>query len=311
MSRLFCILALSMLASVLVLAQHPTLRVVSYNVENLFDTQHDSLKNDSSYLPDGLHHWTYYRYSTKLQRIAQVIVNIGGWQSIPLVGLCEVENAHCLKDLCYKLRCYHYRYVHYESPDERGVDVALLYDSTLISILHSQPIRFNLPDDFTRDILYVKALYQGRDTIHTMVCHLPSQLGGATATQSKRDYAKRLIRKQINAILHNQPQAHIILMGDMNTPPEDDMHGMSNLMLDLQRAGQGTHKYQGQWTCLDQFYVSASLQAHSTVSIYSPAWLLEQDSKYLDHQPSRTYVGYRYHGGYSDHLPIVLNIAVE
>lgn len=307
MNRLFvCIIGLYLLASQLVLAERSTLRVVSYNVENLFDIQHDSLKNDSSYLPDGLHHWTYHRYTTKLNRIAQVIVNIGGWESIPLVGLCEVENSRCLRDLCYRLRCYNYRYVHYESPDERGVDVALLYDSTQIKILYSQPISLYFPDDYTRDILYVKALYQGCDTIHTMVCHLPSQLGGAAATEYKRDYAKRLIRKQINTILRNQPQANIIVMGDMNTTPIDDMRGMCNMMLDLHHQGQGTHKYQGQWTCLDQFYVSSILRPYSSVSIYSPSWLLEEDSKYLDYQPFRTYVGFRYNDGYSDHLPIVL-----
>lgn len=310
MSKFIGFIALCLLASQLVLAERTTLRVVSYNVENLFDTQHDSLKNDSSFLPDGLHHWTYYRYTTKLNRIARVIVNIGGWESIPLVGLCEVENSRCLRDLCYNLRCYNYRYVHYESPDERGVDVALLYDSTQITILNSQPIRLYFPDDYTRDILYVKALYQGCDTIHTMVCHLPSQLGGAAATEYKRDYAKRVIRKQINAILRDQPQANIILMGDMNTSPEDDMRGMSNMMLDIQHNGQGTHKFQGQWTCLDQFYVSSSLQPFSSVSIYSPSWLLEEDTKYLDHQPLRTYAGYRYNDGYSDHLPIVLTTSL-
>jgi hypothetical protein len=111
------------------------------------------LKNDSSFLPDGLHHWTYYRYQTKLDRIAQVIVNISGWESVPLVGLCEVENAYCLRDLCYRLMRFNYRYVHYDSPDERGVDVALLYDSTKVKVLNSKPLRVDLQGDSTRDIL--------------------------------------------------------------------------------------------------------------------------------------------------------------
>jgi hypothetical protein len=151
-------------------AQEP-LRIISYNVENLFDCQHDSLKNDSSFLPDGLHHWTYYRYQTKLDRIAQVIVNISGWKPVPLVGLCEVENTHCLRDLCYRLKRFNYRFVHYDSPDERGVDVALLYDSTKVKVLNSKPLRVDLQGDSTRDILYACCLVNRCDTIHAMVCH--------------------------------------------------------------------------------------------------------------------------------------------
>ena len=284
------------------------MRIVSYNVENLFDTHHDTLKNDSSFLPDGMHHWTYRRYQTKIDRIAQVLVNIGGWESIPLVGLCEVENARCLRQLCYRLRCFHYRYVHYDSPDERGVDVALLYDSTRISILHSRALSLSLEGDYTRDILYVSALYEQRDTVHVMMCHLPSQLGGAANTDWKRQRAKSLLQSQIDSILLLHPSANIVVMGDMNTSPQDDLMGMTNLMLPIQKAGQGTHKYQGIWTCLDQFYVSSALIPQSTATIFSPPWLLEEDTKYLDTQPHRTYVGFRYHDGYSDHLPIVLTI---
>ena len=291
-----------------IVAENSSLRIVSYNVENLFDTQHDTLKNDSSFLPDGMHHWTYRRYQTKIDRIAQVLANIGGWESIPLVGLCEVENARCLRQLCYRLRCFHYRYVHYDSPDERGVDVALLYDSTRVSILHSRALSLSLEGDYTRDILYVSALYEQRDTVHVMMCHLPSQLGGAANTDWKRQRAKSLLQSQIDSILLLHPSANIVVMGDMNTSPQDDLMGMTNLMLPIQKAGQGTHKYQGIWNCLDLFYVSAALIPQSTVTIFSPPWLLEEDTKYLDTQPHRTYVGFRYHDGYSDHLPVVLTI---
>ena len=291
-----------------ILAENASLRIVSYNVENLFDTKHDTLKNDSSFLPDGMHHWTYRRYQTKIDRIAQVLVNIGGWESVPLVGLCEVENARCLRNLCYQLRRFHYKYVHYDSPDERGVDVALLYDSTRISILDSQAIPLPLEGDVTRDILYVSAVYELRDTIHVMVCHLPSQLGGASASDWKRQMAKDLIQSRIDSILLYHPNAKIVVMGDMNTLPQEDLRGMANMMLSIQKSGQGTHKYQGIWTCLDQFYVSYSIFPQSTAMIFSPQWLLEEDTKYLDVQPRRTYVGYRYHDGYSDHLPIVLTI---
>jgi hypothetical protein len=100
-------------------------------------------------------------------------------------------------------------------------------------------------------------------------------------------------------------------MGDMNTSPQDDLMGMTNLMLPIQKAGQGTHKYQGIWTSLDQFYVSSALVTQSTATIFSPPWLLEEDTKYLDYKPHRTYIGYRYNDGYSDHLPIVLTMDLE
>ena len=289
-------------------AQDP-LTIISYNVENLFDCQHDSLKNDSSFLPDGMHHWSYRRYYAKLDRIAQVVVNISGWTPVPLVGLCEVENAHCLHDLCYRLKRFNYRYVHYESPDERGVDVALLYDSTQVKILNSKPLLVNLQGDKTRDILYACCLVNKRDTIHAMVCHLPSQLGGSAATQWKRNMAKQVIQQQIDSIFALHPAANIVVMGDMNSEPMDDLSGMSNATKDLAKEGKGTHKYQGIWSCLDQFYVSSHLLEKSSVSIFSPEWLLEEDTKYLDYQPKRTYVGYRYHDGYSDHLPIVLRLS--
>lgn len=287
------------------------MRIVSYNVENLFDTKHDTLKNDSSFLPEGMHHWTYRRYQTKIDRIAQVLVNIGGWESVPLVGLCEVENARCLRNLCYKLRRFHYKYVHYDSPDERGIDVALLYDSTRLSILNSRALSLSLDGDATRDILYVSALYKQRDTVHVMMCHLPSQLGGASNTDWKRQRAKSLIQSQIDSIFLFQPSANIVVMGDMNTSAQDDLTGMVNLMIPIQKMGQGTHKYQGIWTCLDQFYVSQSIATKATTTIFSPWWLLEEDTKYLDYKPHRTYIGFRYNDGYSDHLPIVLHLRLD
>lgn len=290
-----------------VLAQD-SLTIISYNVENLFDCQHDTLKNDSSFLPDGMHHWTYYRYQTKLDRIAQVIVNISGWESAALVSLCEVENTRCLRDLCYRLKRFHYKYVHYESDDERGVDVALLYDSTKVKVLKSKPLKVDLNGDRTRDVLYACCLLNKRDTIHTMVCHLPSQLGGGATTHWKRQAAKQVIQQQIDSIYSVQPEATIVVMGDMNSEAKDDLQGMNNLMIGLAKEGKGTHKYHGIWSCLDQFYVSSRLLEKAGARIFAPAWLQEEDTKYLDLQPKRTYVGFRYHNGYSDHLPIVLKI---
>lgn len=287
-----------------------SLTIVSYNIENLFDCQHDTLKNDSSFLPEGMHHWTPYRYHTKLDRIAQVLVNIAGWERVGIVGLCEVENDACLRDLCYKLNRFHYKYVHYESHDERGIDVALLYDSTQVEVLDSKPLYVRLDGDLTRDILYVQTKVNQCDTLHIMLCHLPSMLGGSSATDWKRKIAKQVIQHQIDSIVSASANANIIVMGDMNSSSQNDIEGMNNMMIDFERKGKGTHKYRGVWSCLDQFYLSSELAESAHVEIFMPDWLLEEDMKYLGFQPRRTYIGYRYHAGYSDHLPIILRLKI-
>jgi hypothetical protein len=149
-----------------------------------------------------------------------------------------------------------------------------------------------------------------RDTIHAMVCHLPSQLGGSGATQWKRNMAKQVIQQQIDSIFALHPAANIVVMGDMNSEPNNDLQHLDNLMISHNRVGKGTHKYQGIWSCLDQFYISHSLKDIAQATIFAPNWLLEEDTKYLDYQPKRTYVGFRYHDGYSDHLPVVLRFSL-
>jgi endonuclease/exonuclease/phosphatase family metal-dependent hydrolase len=262
-------------------------------------------------LPNADREWTQDRYNHKLSSVARVVADLANEGDFPsLLALAEVENKTVLEDLVAQEAIKHlrYEYVHYDSSDERGIDVALLYDSTKVKILNSKTLCVPLENDVTRDILYVKALIEGKDTLHAMVCHLPSQLGGSATTSKKRQIAKQVIQNEINTILHVQPKANVIVMGDMNSEAIDDLQGMNNLMIDLEKAGIGTHKYQGMWSCLDQFYVSSALKNTTRASVFSPEWLLEEDTKYLDYQPKRTYVGYRYHDGYSDHLPVVLKI---
>ena len=318
-----------------------TLRIVSYNVENLFDNRHDTLKSDLDFTPEGTHHWTYRRYQAKVERIAQVLTAIGGWYdadiapatSSPiadtdhtstshapvLVGLCEVENDRCLRSLCWHLRRYRYKYIHYESPDERGIDVALLYDSTRFHVLHSEPIPVPLPSAPTRDILYVQgalspvAIQQPSDTLHLFICHLPSQFGGTSETEWKRAIAKSVLQSRIDSLLTAFPSANVIVMGDMNSAPANDLTGMTNLMLPHMQnifKAEGTHKYNGIWAYLDQFYVSPSLTHHVSASVFAPTWLLEEDTKYLGVKPRRTFNGYHYRDAYSDHLPIVLTLTL-
>ena len=278
--------------------------IVNYNVENLFHPAHDSVKDDIEWTADGERHWSYTRYYRKVENIARVLTNIGEWDGVDIVGLQEVENALCVKRLCYTLRRGEYDFVHYESPDPRGIDVALLYKKTRVDTLRTRAIPVPLGENTTRDILYVCAALDKKDTLHCFVCHLPSQRGGRAESQWKRDQAKHVLQTAVDSVLSTDSKAKIIVMGDMNEAPNEDLKGLSNRMDGL----QGTHKHQGQWTCLDQFYTSPSIDSISQVRIYDAEWIQETDEKYLGMKPKRTYNGFRYQNGYSDHLPIVLYV---
>lgn len=292
------------------------LRVVSYNVENLFHPKHDSIAVDSVWVetddwewtPDGERRWSYTRYYNKLHHIAKVLTHIGQWEGVDIIGLCEIENAQVVRQLGNTIRRNEYDLVHYESPDRRGIDVALLYRKSRIDTISTSALRVDLGEQTTRDILYACLCVDRRDTLHCLVCHMPSQRGGAAESQWKRDAAKRVLQQTVDSILRRNPEAKIVVMGDMNCAPSQDIGGLNNRMMYFANRGMGTHKWQGQWTCLDQFYTSAVLDTVSEVRIYDAEMIMEEDKKFLGLKPMRTFVGFRYQNGYSDHLPIVMEI---
>ena len=291
-------------------------RIVSYNVENLFDCAADSIHDDSEFTPDGMRHWTPARYYHKREQIARTIADIGGWEGVPVVGLCEVENEQCMRDLCTQnLGNLPYSYIHFDSPDVRGIDVAMLYRRDLFRVLQAYPLRVSTAEGErpTRDILYVSGtMLPDGDTLHLYVCHLPSQLGGASLASGLRQRAKQVIVAHTDSILQVCPKARIVVMGDMNSAPQQDMNGLTNLMSAKEQQGLGTYKYQGVWSCIDQFYVSAALGDNVQASIYDAPWLLTADENYTGYKPCRTYNGYQYQrDGHSDHLPIILDIPAE
>ena len=275
--------------------------VVSYNTENLFYPEEDG---------------SFTRYKSKEENLARVLTTIGEWDGVDVVGLQEVENAKVVKRLCYTLRRGEYDFVHYDSPDRRGIDVALIYKKARLDTLNTRAIKVNgVGTDgdslVTRDILYVSALVDKRDTMHFFVCHLPSQRGGAAQSEWKRILAKRVLQSAIDSVRTIHEDAKIVVMGDMNSAPRDDLRGLTNRMNEEPLKTKGTHKYQGQWTCLDQFYLSPAVDSISTVSIFDAEWIQEPDEKYMGLKPKRTFSGVRYQNGYSDHLPIVLKIATD
>ncbi|MBQ4394594.1 MAG: hypothetical protein II825_04780 [Paludibacteraceae bacterium] len=310
------------------------LRIVSYNVENLFHPAHDSVMTDSTWAekddlewtPEGERRWSYSRYYRKVESIARVLTNIGEWEGVDIAGLQEVENAACLRKLCYTLRRGEYDFVHYESPDPRGIDVALVYKKARVDTINSRAIRVAdsrndgmraakpLNDELkTRDILYVCTRVDKKDTLHLLVCHLPSQRSGTAETEWKRTAVKKVLQGAVDSIYGTHPDAKIIVMGDFNDTPRQDLHGLRNRMVVENQKSKvesyGTHKYHGQWNCLDQFYTSPAIDSLSTVRIYDAEWVQEPDEKYLGLRPKRTFNGFHYQkDGFSDHLPIVMEI---
>jgi endonuclease/exonuclease/phosphatase family metal-dependent hydrolase len=314
------------------------MRVVFYNVENLFDPFNDSLKNDEEFTPEGMRAWTYSRFVKKCQDLGRVLVATGGWEAPEIIGLCEVENHFVLRKLLEHsaLGRLNYRIVHYESPDNRGIDVAMMYRPEKFAMLHSEPIAVIFPGEgarSTRDILYVKGIALDTDTLHIFVNHWPSRYGGYMATKPLREFTGALLRSRVDSIFLYDQQANILIMGDLNDPPDEYsvQHSLGakldsadlgpgelyNLMSKLfGDPARGTQKFRENWSTIDHFIVSQSLlrgerglKIHPRgASIFDADFLLEDDPIHTGKRLNRTYVGMQYHGGYSDHLPVVTDI---
>lgn len=284
------------------------IQIVTYNVENLFyplcDTVGDDKNPDREFTPEGKYRWSFTRYRQKLHNIAKVLTCINGDSLPAIVGLCEVEDKRCAEDLVRMMPHSRYKFIHYDSPDARGIDVVLLYDSVLFRpIVHKQAAVVIQ----TRDILYTKGVLCECDTLHLLLCHYPSQRGGARKSGWKREKAHNIVTAYTDSIFRTDVRAKIVVMGDFNSAPRWNLPHLVNLASQERFKGTGTYKYQGIWTCLDQFYVSECIQEAVEAEIYRPSWLMEEDRRYMDVKPMRTYLGYRYRkGGFSDHLPFVL-----
>jgi endonuclease/exonuclease/phosphatase family metal-dependent hydrolase len=317
---------------------HESLRVVFYNVENLFDPFRDSLINDQEFTSGGIRAWSYTRFNKKCQDLGKVLIATGGWEAPEIIGLCEVENHFVLRKLLEysALSRLSYRIVHYDSPDSRGIDVALLYRPEKFHVLHSEAVAVIFPGEdsrSTRDILYVKGIALDADTLHCFVNHWPSRFGGYMATKPLREFTGALLRSRVDSILAHDSGASILVMGDFNDPPDEHSMQFSlgarldstnmqagdlyNLMSQFYRnPDMGTLKFQGNWSTIDQFIVSRSLLRAErrlgirpgSASIFDAAFLLEDDPTYPGRRVNRTYIGMQYHGGYSDHLPIVVDV---
>lgn len=295
---------------------------VELNCENLFDCRHDSLKNDTEFLPDGSYHWTRTRYWRKLNRVGQTIIACGvkgqSWQLPDMVALCEVENDSVLHDLTRRslLRNARYDYVMTNSPDERGIDVALVYSPFSFRLIRSHSVRVEPIKDMrpTRDILYASGVIASGDTLHVIVAHLPSRRGGERHSRPFRMAVADRVAAVADSVYNVSKDAKIIIAGDFN----DYANSASVRMLCGKRlkdisaeatgrnGAKGTYRYQGEWGSLDHILVSESL-ARNVVHCYinDAPFLVEPDEKYGGVKPRRNYLGPRYQNGFSDHLPLV------
>ena len=291
---------------------------VELNCENLFDYRHDEGKDDLEFTPDGTHRWTRTRYWRKLNSIGQELLSCA--DDLPdLVALVEVENDTVMRDLTRRslLRGAGYDYLMTSSPDLRGIDVALLYHPVRFrpicyDYLQVEPLKDMRP---TRDILYVKGETVAGDTLHVFLVHAPSRYGGELETRPHR----RLVVDKLLTALQPLEGKHVIVAGDFNdyagSPTLQMLSGrLVNVTANAKGRGQramGTYRYQGEWRSIDHVLVSPSmLPGVESVYVNDAPFLLEPETTYGGWRPLRTFQGYRYQRGYSDHLPLVVRFTL-
>ena len=292
------------------------LTLVELNCENLFDYRHDSLKQDTEWLPASVRKWTPARYWRKVNNVGQEILSCQQDGVPDLVALVEVENDSCLFDLTRRslLRAAGYEYLMTESPDVRGIDVALLYQPMTFRPICYDCLGITPLEDMrpTRDILYVQGETLNRDTLHVFVVHAPSRYGGERQTRPNRQLvANRLVE----AIGQLPPDAQVIVCGDFNDDADSpalqylSQHGLHNVTSHVQgtHGAKATYRYQGFWQSIDHVFVSPSMLSRvDSATIHDAPFLLVKDKKYGGVKPFRTFDGYRYKRGFSDHLPLVV-----
>jgi endonuclease/exonuclease/phosphatase family metal-dependent hydrolase len=307
-------------------------RIMFYNVENFFDIYDDSITDDNGFLPDGLMRWNLDRYNKKTNSLYKTILAAGEWEPPAIIAFCEIENRKVLEDLIFGtyLSKYNYSIIHEESPDRRGIDVCLIYRKKLANVIL---YRYWIPKDITRkefnsrSVLYTKILI-GSDTIHLIVNHWPSRRGGVLAGENYRQRIASMVREKVDSLFElTRSEARIIILGDFNSTPDDEAikslvwsadtcKELINMSERLDNNGSGTYRYNGTWEMIDQVIVSRKLLVcreglctePNMIKIFKPDFLLKKDPKYPGKSPFSTYRGYKYQGGFSDHLPVLIDL---
>ena len=325
-----------------------SLKVMFWNLENYFDWRNDSTSvADAEFSSQGARRWTRKRFYAKTNAIAKAIlwasssaegVEASGSDNFPgtkkgpmspeshhlpsvngvpdIIGLAEVENAFVLRRLldATALRKLDYRIVHFESPDPRGIDVALLYRSSRLELLDARPCHLYAADSTvlaTRDILLARFIGPEGGDIAFLVNHHPSKYGGVAVSEPRRQIAVRRL-KELADSLQGIGLTHILAMGDMNDTPANPVYKrleptLVNLAEPLYRQGEGTIKYDGAWELIDMFFASSATNT-GPMKILRIPFLTTQDTAHAGTKPLRTYSGPGYLGGVSDHCPIIVTL---
>lgn len=303
----------AVVAALFVAAAGLQAQIFCWNLENYFDPGDDPVTADEAFTPAGEHRWTKRKYVAKRNLIAKTIIASSerfGGRMPAIVGLCEVENAKVLKALVEEspLAAKRYRSVHRESPDPRGIDVALLFDPERVRLLDFEFI--TIKEFATREILYAKVALP--DTLHVFVNHWPSKYSGAKASEARRQAVCTALLHKLDSLHRSDSAAAVLLMGDFNATPREPSvmrltteGGLNNI---TPKKG-GTIRFKGKWEMIDQMLASPSAaQTIGPAEVFRPSFLLEDDKSFMGKKPRRTNVGPRYNAGASDHLPIIADI---
>ena len=306
------------------------------NTENFYDTVNDPATMDDEFTPNGYFHWTEKRFEEKVKKLTNVISDIVKPNIPDIIGLAEIENKTVMMaivDELHRMGMTSYSFVHYDSPDERGADVAIIYNTKSFIVQESTPILVCLPgiEDRTRDILYVKGRTMNDEILHLFFTHFPSRREGTEQSERRRYFVASELRNSVYKVLSENERANVIIMGDFNDTPDDhsvfEVLGVRrafenpqplslyNLLYPRHHRGLGTTYHKG-WLLFDQIIVSGNLLVNPKIEctpeqadVFNPRYLLHFN-KQGGVKPDRTYSG-KYVGGYSDHLPIYLKMGLK
>lgn len=314
------------------------IRVGFWNLENFFDPYIDSTLSYNDYTPDGIQRWTISRFYKKRNNLYKTILSLSENEALGILGLCEVENTFVTTMLFQQtpLKKYNYRCVHYEGKDRRGIDVALVYSLDKLQLIYSEAIRIrdSANENFrSRDILYAKFYDKKADTLHCFVNHWSSRYGGEKETVYYRCLAAKRLKLKVDSLIHASDKIpKIVIMGDFNDTPYDESvlgvlgavpyenaskkDTLINMFSNNKRLGwEGTLKHKYNWQIFDQIMITKPLISskkslrykEKSATIFHADFLFIDDDTYGGKKLFRTYIGPKYQGGYSDHLPVYID----
>jgi hypothetical protein len=310
-----------------------------YNLENFYDTINQKNVNDDEFTPEGPRKYNSYVYKDKIERLTEVLSKVGTEYTpdgLSFFGVAEIENESVLFDLVNdkSIKQRGYKIVHYDSPDDRGVDVGLIYNPKYYKVTHSEPLKVPLVDENglprrTRDVLWVAGQYLGEE-MHVFVNHWPSRRGGEEASAPGRALAASVAKKIIDSLMSINPESKIVLMGDLNDDPvspsvvkvlgakgnlEKVKTGeLFNPWVEFFKKGIGTLAYNDSWNLFDQIIISHGFLPkdqngvfYKGAHIFHRDFMIQQTGRYKGY-PLRTWNGMIYNHGYSDHFPTYITL---